>query len=82
VLAVDASDTDATASLTKYDAGTDFVLRRDATPVRTEILEGTGKETALALARAALEKLEQEWDDLTTQTPRYIGNIEDPQYGG
>ena len=74
VVAVTAQHFDETSSGVELEALSDFVLRRAATPVRIEILEGTGKETSLDLVRAALDKLEQDWDHLTTQPPRYIAD--------
>ena len=79
VLDVTARQPDETSSGTELEARTDFRLREDAPPVRIEILEGTGRETALALIRAAVEKLEREWDHLTTQTPDYVEDWEEAQ---
>jgi hypothetical protein len=79
VLDVTARQADETSSGAVLDARTDFKLRDDPPPVRIEILEGTSKVAAVALIRAVVEKLDQEWEHLTTQTPRFIADMEDAQ---
>ena len=79
VLDVTARQADETSSGAVLDAVTDFRRRDDPPPVRIEILEGTSKEAAVALIRAAVEKLDQEWEHLTRQTPRFIADMEDAQ---
>jgi hypothetical protein len=80
VVAVKARHADETPSGAELELLSDFVLRKAGTPVRIEVQEGTCKETALALAKAAIEKLEQQWESLTTQTPRLIADVEDAQH--
>jgi hypothetical protein len=59
------------------EAYTDFRPSCDNWPVRIEILEGTKLETALTLIKAAVEKLERDWNCLIAMTPRYTEEVRD-----
>jgi hypothetical protein len=64
---------------TRISAATNFVIRRDAWPVRIEILEGTKREDALRWLAAAMKKLETGWDELIAAAPEVGEQDEDDE---